>query len=140
MAARIRIAATLLTLPLLLGACGQTAKDSAKDFKGEQAKVAQAVEDLQSAGQRRDSGKICDELLTPGLRKQIQTASKATCASALDDRLSDADAFELQVQSVTIDGDRATAVVSSEAGDSKRRDTLQLQRDKSGAWQIATLG
>jgi hypothetical protein len=139
MAARIRIAATLLTLPLALGACGQTAKDSASDFKGEQAKVAQVVEDLQDAGRKRDSAKICDDLLAPSLVAQIRRASKTACDTALGDRLSDADAFELQVKRVRLSGDRATAVVSSEAGDRKRTDTLQLQR-VGNAWKIATLG
>src|SRR5215218_1854257 len=98
MAARLRIAATLLVLPFALGACGQAADDSSEDFKGEQAKVAEVVEDLQDAGSRRDTGKICDELLAKTLVDQIKRASKTTCDDALEDRLADTDAFELQVK------------------------------------------
>lgn len=139
MDARIRTVAILLTVPLALGACGTAAKDSSKNFRGEQAKVATVVEDLQTAGQKRDSAKICTDLLAQPLVAQIQRASKQPCKAALDDRLTDADAFEIQVTHVTITGDRATAVVSSQAGSQKHTSTLHLQR-VGGAWRIATLG
>src|SRR5436309_441161 len=117
MAPAPRLAALALLPALALGACGQTAKDSAGDFKGDQKAVAQVVEDLQDAGRKGDAGKICTDLLTPALVTRIQQASSGKCDSVLKDALSDADAFELQVQKVTITGDRADAVVQSQAGD-----------------------
>src|SRR5919202_3108013 len=139
MAPAPRLASAALVCVLALSACGQTTKDSAGKFKGEQKAVAQVVEDLQDAGSKRDAKKICSDLLTPALVTKIQQASSGKCATVLKDALGDADAFELQVQKVTINGDRADAVVESQSGDKKRTDTLQLER-VGRAWRIATLG
>jgi dihydroxyacetone kinase len=139
MAASTRVLALLVALPLVFSACGQAAKDSAEDFKGDQQAVAQTVEDLQSASRKNDNAKICSTLLAPALVAQIKKASGGTCDDALKDAISDADSFELQVQKVTVTGDKATAVVKSEGGDKDRVDTLQLVKDRGG-WRVATLG
>jgi hypothetical protein len=139
MAAPTRLLALLVALPLVLSACGQASKDSAKDFKGDQQAVAQTVEDLQTASKRGDGKKICSSLLAPALVAQIKTSSKAACDKAVKDALKDADSYEMQVQKVTITGTTAAAVVKSEASDQHRIDTLQLVKD-GGAWKLATLG
>jgi outer membrane lipoprotein SlyB len=139
MAAPTRLLALLVALPLVLSACGQTSKDSAKDFKGDQAAVAQTVEDLQSASRKQEGDKICASLLAPALVAQVKKASGGDCGKGIKDALRDADSFELQVQKVTISGDKASAVVKSEGGDKDRVDTLELVKDR-GAWKIATLG
>jgi hypothetical protein len=139
-AAPLRIVALLAALPLALSACGQTSKDSAGDFSGDQRAVAQTVEDLQKAASKSDEGKICGELLAPALVAKIKAASKTSCETALSDTLKDADSFELQVKKVAIDGTTATATVESDAtGSKKRTDTLQLTKAGAG-WRIATLG
>jgi hypothetical protein len=139
MAAPLRLVALLVAAPLALGACGQTNKDSAGDFQGEQKAVAQAVEDLQTASRKHDESRICTDLLAPALVAKIKTASKDSCEQALKDSLQDADAFELQVKKVTVNGTTATAVVTSDTGTKDRTDTLTLQKVGS-AWKIATLG
>ena len=139
MAAPARLLALLAVPAALVAGCGQTQKNSASDFQGPQKAVAQTVEDLQSAGRKRDGNKICEQLLAPALVQQIQRASKGTCASVLDDRLRDVDAFEMQVQKVTISGDRATAVVHSDAGKHDRTDTFGLVR-QGASWKLASLG
>lgn len=145
-AAPLRIVALLATLPLVLSACGQTTKDSAEDFQGEQKAVAQTVEDLQSAASKKDGqDRICTQLLAPALVTQIKTAAtrtdpKATCQTALKDSLRDADTFDLTVEKVVVDGDKATATVTSDAGGGQdRTDTLELVKVGNG-WKIATLG
>jgi hypothetical protein len=139
MAAPTRLVALLAALPFALGACGQAAQNSAGDFQGEQKNVAQTVEDLQSFARKGDTAKICSQLLAPNLVNAIKSSSKKTCDQALKDAISDADAFELQVQKVTITGDQATATVKSEGGAKDRTDTLQFVRDGS-AWKISSLG
>jgi hypothetical protein len=139
MAASSRVLAVLVALPLVLGACGQSAKDSASDFQGDQKAVAQTVEDLQSASRKNDSSKICTTLLAPTLVAQVKKTSGGDCEKGVKDALSDADSFELQVQKVTISGDKATAVVKSEGGDKDRVDTLELVKDGT-VWKVATLG
>jgi hypothetical protein len=139
MAAPRRFAALLVALPLALSACGQTEKDSAKDFQGDQKAVAQAVEDLQDASRKGDEGKICTQLLAPALVSKIKAASNTTCEKVLGDALRDVDSYELQVKKVAIDGTTATATVTSDTGKKDRTDALQLQK-VGNAWKIATLG
>jgi predicted small secreted protein len=138
--APFRVLPVLVAAALTLSACGQTTKDSAKDFQGEQKAVAQTVEDLQSASSKGDEDKICDEILAPDLANKIKSASKQTCAAALKDSLRDADSFELQVKKVAVDGTTATATVESDAGgDDKTINTLKLTKARDG-WRIASLG
>jgi hypothetical protein len=139
MAAPTRLVALLVALPFALGACGQTAKNSATDFQGDQRAVAQTVEDLQSFARKGDTAKICTELLARNLVSRIQSTSKSTCDKGLKDALADADAFELQVKKVTVTGDKATAVVEAQGGKKNRTETLQMVRER-GAWKIASLG
>jgi Putative lumazine-binding len=138
MAPATRLAALVLLPTLALGACGQSAKNSSGKFQGEQQAVAKAIEELQSAGSKGDAARICSQLLAPALVDQINKASKRPCDKVLKDDLADVDASELQVQKVNITGDRADAVVESQAGSRKRTDTLQLQK-VGGAWKIAKL-
>src|SRR6185312_15490366 len=111
---------------------GQTSKDSAGDFQGEDKAVAQTVEDLQSASSKGDEDKICDEILAADLAGKIKArASKTqkTCADVLKDSLRDADSFELQVKKVAVNGTTATATVESDAkGDDKATTTLTLTK------------
>jgi hypothetical protein len=139
MAASSRLVPLLLVLPLALGACGQTQKDSANDFQGDQRAVAQTVEDLQTASRKKDEAKICNTLLAPTLVAKIKSASNGTCEKVLKDALEDVDSFELQVKKVTINGTKADATVTSDTGTKNRTDTLQLVKDR-GAWKISTLG
>ncbi len=139
MAPAPRLAACALVAALGLSACGSTGKDSATSFKGDQKAVAQVVEDLQDAGSKHDAKKICSQLLAPALVTRIQQASSGKCQDVLKDALGDADAFELQVKKVSINGATANAVVESQSGKKKRTDTLQLQKIGK-AWKIATLG
>lgn len=144
-AAPLRLLPVLVAAALTLSACGQTSKDSAGDFQGDQKVVAQTVEDLQSAASKADADKICDELLAADLVAKIKTVAqktdpKGTCADGLKDALRDADSFELQVKKVAINGTTATATVESDdTGDKKSTDTLTLTKAGDG-WKISSLG
>ena len=141
MAAPARLAALLVVPVIALTACGQTTKNSAVNFRGEQKAVAQAIDDLQNAGSKGDAAKICSKLLTPALVTKIRQASNGACDKALKDALADVDrnAFGMDVKKITITGTAATAMVRSNAGSNHRTDTLGLEK-VGGAWKIASLG
>jgi hypothetical protein len=140
MAATTRLAALLCASALTLSACGSTDKDSAKDFRGPQKAVAQAVEDLQSATRKGDEAKICTDLLAPALLTKIKAAQRGGCEPALKTALKDVDSYELTVKKVAIDGTTATATVTSDVGRTDdRTDTLTLTR-VGNAWKISELG
>jgi hypothetical protein len=139
MAARSRLLAAAAVAALLLAGCGQAQKSSADKFQGEQKAVAQTIEDLQKAGKDRDANKICEQLLAPSLVQRIEQAGNGDCSKVLDDALADADTFDMTVEKVTVDGNRATAVVKSDAGDTDRTDSLVLEKAGS-SWKVASLG
>jgi len=120
----------------LLAGCGATnsSTDTSGDFRGEQQLVANAVEDLQSAAADGDEGKICRDLLSQSLANRLASRGGG-CAPAVDAAIKDADTFDLAVQSVQVNGDRATARVKSETGEKDKLATLQLVRERR-AWRI----
>jgi hypothetical protein len=131
----------VLAVPLVLAAlasgCGASGS-SAGDFEGEEKRVADVVEQLQSAGETGDAAEICNEVLAKQLRDQIQEAG-ANCEQELDKAINDADDFELEVEDVTISGNSATAKVRGrDKGEERVRD-FEFVREGSD-WRATSLG
>jgi hypothetical protein len=123
---------------LAVAGCGSTAKDSSKDFKGDERAVAAVIENLESTARKNDEAKICTTLLTPSLLDALKKQG-TNCKTAVREALKDTDSFDLQVDDVTIRGTKATAKVTSGTGSNKKTDTLELERI-GNAWKIASLG
>jgi hypothetical protein len=141
---RFRAPAVVSLLAIALVGCSQT-KDSSTKFAGAKRPVAQAIEDLQSAGQDGDSKKICSDLLAASVVKRIATPTK-TCSKVVKQQLDDADSFELEVVSVALDGSKAgagathaTARVKSTDNGKDRFDNFTLVKE-AGRWKIQSLG
>ncbi len=130
-----------VALPLVLAAviagCAGGAS-SASDFQGEEKKVADQVEKLQSAGETGDAKAICDEVLAKGLREQIQAAG-STCEQELEKAIKDADDFDLDVESVTISGSTARAKVKGRDGGKDQVRDFEFVREGSD-WRATSLG
>jgi hypothetical protein len=131
------VLAVPLVLAVLASGCGASAS-SAGDFEGEEKRVAELVEKLQSAGETGDAAEICDEVLAADLREQIQAAG-ANCEQELDKAIKDADDFELEVEDVTISGDSATAKVRGRDGGEERVRDFEFVREGSD-WRATSLG
>jgi hypothetical protein len=131
----------LVVLPLALAVLGggcAAQSSSARKFSGEERKVADKVEKLQSAGEARDAKVICDDVLAKGLREQIAAAG-STCESELDKAIKDADDFKLDVEDVTVSGGRATAKVKGRDRGARRVRTFTFVREGS-EWRATDLG
>jgi hypothetical protein len=134
---------SLLAIPLALAAlaAGCTSSggaSSAGDFQGEEKKVADQVEKLESAGKSTDAEVICTEILAKSFSDQIASAG-SSCVDEVDKAIKDADDFTLTVEDVTIDGDTATAKVKGkEAGEDQVR-TFEFEREGSD-WRATNLG
>ena len=140
MSGRVVILATALAFGAFAAGCGRSEPDSSGKFKGEEKLVANAIEDLQSAGKKRDGDRICRELLAANVVRAIRQAGAKSCAARIEDSLDDADVFELTVKSVTVKGTTATATVTSDDGNEKDRvDTMTLAKEGK-RWKVAALG
>lgn len=133
----MRSALAVCLLALTLAACGAAPRDSAEEFKGEQAAVASAVEDLESAARDNDAGETCTKLFAASLLATIKAAGK-NCETAVKDAFKDADLVDLTVDKVSITGTKATATVTSGTGSRKQTDTLALEK-VGAAWRISSL-
>jgi hypothetical protein len=120
-----------------LAGCGAEAS-STDDFEGEERRVAQVVEDFQSAGEDEDSRRICRQILARTVVQRLREED-LQCEREIDRSLEETTSFELDVEDVRIRGDRAVAQVTSESEGEERTDRLTLVRER-GAWRIAVLG
>jgi hypothetical protein len=121
---------------LAVAGCGQSGSESsAEKFKGEQKAVAEVVEDLQEAGEKKDAERICSTILSPTLVAQVK-AGGASCAAEMKRSLNDADQFELDVQSVTVEGTKAEARVKGEGSETA---TMSFAKERGG-WRATDLG
>jgi hypothetical protein len=71
----------------------------------------------------------------------VDTLAKrgGTCEKAVDGALKDSDSFGLTVESVSIDGQQATARVKADRGDTDVIRTLTLVKQGTG-WRISEFG
>jgi hypothetical protein len=132
---------SLAVLPLLLAAlaAGCTGgASSAGDFQGEEQNVAEVVEDLQSAGETGDARAICEDILATSLSDQIKAAG-STCEQEIEKAIEDADDFDLDVEDVTIQGDRATVKVKGGDGGADEVRTFEFERE-GASWRATDLG
>jgi hypothetical protein len=128
----------LVILPLLaLAGCGASTQPSSVDrFKaGDERAVAQKIEDLQKAGERREPETICTDILSRTLVQELEAAG-ADCTDEMRKAIEDADDYDLDVREVTIDGSTATATVRR--GDDGPTETMEFTREGSD-WRATSL-
>lgn len=139
-----------LALPALaavaLAGCGQATTGDTGGFSGEEARVAEVVGDLTSAATRGEEARVCDEILSADLQREIAGAdgdepADESCVSEVEKAFDDADSAVIDVDEVTIapSGDEATAVVSSEQVDERVERTFSFVRE-NGEWRIDSFG
>jgi hypothetical protein len=134
---RRSLAAVPLVLAALAAGCNSGAS-STSDFEGEEKRVAEVVEDLQSAGETGDARAICEDIVATSLSDRIKAAG-STCEQELEKAIEDADDFELEVEDVTIQGDTATAKVRGQDKGAERVRTFEFEREGS-SWRATDLG
>jgi hypothetical protein len=120
---------------LALAACGTTVSTSG--YKGEKEAVAKRVSEFQSDASASEEKKVCENDLAATVKARLQTAGN-TCQSALKHQLSQIDTLELKIKSIAVQGNKASARVTSTWSGKTRESTLALVKEGS-AWRIAAL-
>jgi hypothetical protein len=127
----------LLSAGALAAGCGEAQSSSAGDFEGEERAVAEVVEDLQDAGERKEADRICRDLLSADLQASLRQAG-STCEREVERSIDDAEDFELVVEDVTVTGSTARATVRRREGQADRRTTFEFE--KTGrSWRATSL-
>jgi len=127
----------LLAAVVLAGCSGQTKNKSADDFSGDQKAVAQVVDDLGNAGSDGDAKEICTTIFARDVAAKLNVGNR-DCQDIVDDQLSDANVFDLEVKSVKVTGNTATASVESEFDGEKELRTLGFRKDGQ-AWRLVSI-
>lgn len=133
---RLSTAVAVLAVLGVAGCTGTTGGGSSSKFTGAEGDVAKVVSDLQSAGQKKDAQKICTEVISEELVRQLSDAG-TSCQQEMKKAIDDADDFDLTVRSVKVNGDKATAVV--QRGDDGPKATFRFVRE-SGRWKATSFG
>ena len=126
----------VIAAALTLSACGTASTSKDVKFTGAQKDVADLVDKLASAGQRHDAATICNDILAKQLLTQLKSAG-GDCKTEMKDAISDATDYDLQVRSVKVDGDNATAQVRQ--GDHGKVATFTFVKE-NGGWRASALG
>ena len=133
------LTAALATVALAAGCAPQSSSssNSTKKFSGDARQAAQAVEDLQSAANKGDNAKICQQILSSSFAGQL-AAHGRSCPDAVKAAVKDADTLDMTVEKVDVTSGKATAQVKLETGKTDRTATFQLVRE-NGRWKIESL-
>ena len=124
-----------LSAGVLMVGCGDdddNVNNNADDYSGEDAEVAQLVDDFANAGRDGDGDRVCGEIFTEELTKNVESAAGQSCPTEVEDNLTEGE-YELEVNTLKVSGDTATVTVTDE-DDNKS----VLHIEKAGAdWRIA---
>jgi hypothetical protein len=116
--------------------CTSTGSTTSAKFTGTQGDVAKVVSDLAQAGQRKDTQKICSQIVSQSLAREL-TAAGTSCQTEMQKAIDDADDFNLTVQRVSVQGSQATAVVKR--GTDGPTATFRFVRE-GGRWKATSFG
>src|SRR4051812_26353966 len=131
-----RAALLAAVLALVLSACGAATNTQDSKFKGAQQDVVKVVDDLARAGSQGKAETICTEILAKQLVDELKSAG-GDCVTEMDRAIKDATDYDLQVTSVKVNGNNATAQVRQ--GDKGQTATFTFVKE-GGAWKASALG
>ena len=123
--------ALLLATGSLAGCTAAGQNTSAGDFDGAERDVAQVIDDLKGS---RDPEEICSRIFTDAFARSLE-ADGHDCVDEVQATIRDVAGTGMEVDDVTVTGDRATAKVSQD----DKTATFELERDGS-SWRISSFG
>jgi hypothetical protein len=118
----------VLCLLVVAAGCGQS----------EERAVRRTLDDFAQATARKDYQRLCDDLFAQRLVEEVRRT--VPCEVALrNSSLNDARNPKLTVRRITVDGNRATAVVATSAANQRpSEDTVELVKERE-QWRILAL-
>ena len=108
------------------------ANNNADNYEGTDAEVAAVVDDFANAGRDGDGAKVCDEVFSEELAKNVEEQAGQSCASEVEDNLPEDD-YELTIDTLQVDGDTATVGVTDQEDN---KSVLHFERTDAD-WRIA---
>jgi hypothetical protein len=129
---QIMVGLCALALASGISACGETASTSS--YKGESHNVAQTVADFENDATSLDQKKVCEDDLAAALRTSL--SRYGGCQTVLKSQLRAIDALTMSIESIAVNGTKASARVKSTYSGKSRVTTLLLVREGS-KWKVS---
>jgi len=130
---RAAYVAALCAMAIAAGCGGDDdVNNNADNYDGTEAEVANVVDDFANAGRDGDGTKICEDIFTTELAGNIERESGQSCPSEVEDNLPE-DEYELEIDTLAVDGDTATAAVTDQEDNSS---VLHIEK-VDDVWRIA---
>ena len=130
--ALVAVAAIVIVVVLLVGGGDDDVNNNAENYDGTDAEVAGLVDDFANAGRDGDGTKVCEDIFTTELSGNIEQEAGQSCASEVEENLPEDD-YELEVDSLEVDGDTATVGVTDQDDNSS---ILHIEK-LDDVWRIA---
>jgi hypothetical protein len=136
MPGRLPEPALVLAFTALLG-CGASDNEaqpsrSPETVHGEQRRVLETIDALQTAGRRGDGLQICETLFTKSLVRSIETRAKRSCPAEVRKRLFTREQTISVGRAIRVSGTTASAVIREQ---NDNISTLHLLK-QGGQWRI----
>ena len=128
------VALSAAALAIGCGDDGDDVNNNAENYDGTEAEVASVVDDFASAGRDGDGTKVCEEIFAPDLADNVEKEAGQSCASEVEGNLAK-DEYELEIDSLEIDGDEATVGVTDQEDDSE---VFRIERVDAD-WRITAI-
>jgi copper chaperone CopZ len=134
---RATLQSCAVLLVIGLSACATTVSTSA--YKGEAKDVAQTIKNLQADVTAGEEKKVCDNDLAASVVNGLKSTTGG-CQQVIKNQLKEIASFEVDVQSIQVNGaaKTATAKVKSKYSGKSRISTISLVKEAS-KWKIAKL-
>ena len=131
---RVAYVAALAAAAIAAG-CGDDdeVNNNADNYDGTEAEIAGLVDDFANAGRDGDGTKICDEIFTAELSDNVEREAGQSCATEVEENLPE-DEYELEVDSLEVDGDTAATVGVTDEDDNSS--ILHIEK-VDDLWRIA---
>ena len=101
--------------------------------------VRETLRQYVAALQQRDYQTLCDDVLSEKLVENLRQITTSPCETALKAVLDDVERPSIEIRSVKIDGDTASAVARTDAANEEpSEDTIRLAKE-DGRWKVFDL-
>jgi hypothetical protein len=121
----------LIAIVVVLAATGSFDRGNAARFSGERRQVAQVVDDVESGLSDSDGARVCHELFSERWAALVSQGAGKSCVAFVDDVESGRRQAHLQVRSLAIAGDTATARID----EGRTHETWRFVR-VGGRWRV----
>ena len=109
----VAVAVVVVVVVLLMGGDDDNVNNTAERYDGTEAEVATVVDEFADAGRDGDGAKICEDIFTADLTKNVEKEAGQSCPSEVEENLPEGD-YELEVKTLEVTGDTATAGVTDQ--------------------------